>query len=102
LRWYGNSRHFNGRAEVALCGHDQPLRKVGAGDTAPPCYDCRHKSNLRLVDGAELVDLIFHHYDQFDPRYKGVLPLKRVYVPEVIEGAEEWEWHAGNRARRRT
>lgn len=49
----------------------------------------KSKSNLRLVDGDELVELIFHHYDQFDARYKGVLPLKRVYVPEVIEGGEE-------------
>lgn len=49
----------------------------------------KSKSNLRLVDGDELVGLIFHHYDQFDARYKGVLPLKRVYVPEVIEGGEE-------------
>ena len=49
----------------------------------------KSKSNLRLVDGDELVGLIFHHYDQFDARYKGVLPLKRVYVPEVIEGGAE-------------
>ncbi len=49
----------------------------------------KSKSNLRLVDGDELVEMIFHHYDQFDARYKGVLPLKRVYVPEVIEGVEE-------------
>jgi len=45
----------------------------------------RSKSNLRLIDGEELVHLIFQHYDQFDSRYKGLLPLRRVYVPEVIE-----------------
>lgn len=49
----------------------------------------KSKSNLRLVDGDELVELIFHHYDQFDARYKGVLPLRRVYVPEAIEGVAE-------------
>jgi restriction system protein len=42
----------------------------------------RGKSNLRLIDGEELVDLILAHYEQFDSRYKGMLPLKRVYVPE--------------------
>ena len=47
------------------------------------------KSNLRLVDGEELVDLIFAHYDGFDSRYKGLLTLRRVYVPEPIEEAEE-------------
>jgi len=48
----------------------------------------RSKSNLRLIDGEALVDLILAHYDQFDSRYKGLLPLKRVYVPEPLEEAE--------------
>ena len=47
------------------------------------------KSNPRLIDGSELVDLILLHYDQLDSRYKGLIPLKRVYVPEAIEGPEE-------------
>lgn len=46
------------------------------------------KSNLRLVDGYELVDLILEHYEQLDPRYKGLIPLRRVYVPEVLEVGE--------------
>lgn len=41
----------------------------------------RSKGNLRLIDGVELVSLVFDHYEAFDSRYKGVLPLKRVYVP---------------------
>jgi restriction system protein len=36
--------------------------------------------------GEELGDLIVKHYEQFDSRYKVILPLKRVYVPEPIEG----------------
>jgi restriction system protein len=48
----------------------------------------RSKSNLRLIDGDDLVQLVFQHYDQFDSRYKGLLPLRRVYVPEVIESEE--------------
>jgi restriction system protein len=28
--------------------------------------------------------LILQHYKQFDSSYKGLLPLKRVYVPEVL------------------
>ena len=42
----------------------------------------RSKSKLRLIDGEELVDLIINHYEKFDSRYKSILPLKRVYVPE--------------------
>ncbi|MFC1497170.1 restriction endonuclease [Verrucomicrobiota bacterium] len=48
----------------------------------------RNKSNLRLVDGNELVDMILAHYEKFDSKYKGLLPLRRVYVPEKIEDSE--------------
>jgi len=48
----------------------------------------RNKSNLRLIDGDELVDLIFEYYERFDSKYKGLLPLKQVYVPEPIGGGE--------------
>lgn len=48
----------------------------------------KSKSNLRLIDGDELVELIFQHYDQFDSRYKGLLPLRRVYVPAPISAEE--------------
>ncbi len=47
------------------------------------------KSNLRLVDGLELVELTLQHYEQFDARYKGLIPLKRVYVPESLEEGQE-------------
>ena len=49
----------------------------------------RGKSNLRLIDGNELVDLILQHYEQFDARYKGLIPLKRVYVPEALDDGTE-------------
>ena len=45
----------------------------------------REKSNLRLLDDSDLVDLVLQHYDGFDARYKGLLPLKRVYVPQPLE-----------------
>lgn len=47
------------------------------------------KSNLRLIDGYDLVDLIFEHYEQFDSKYKGLLQLRQVYIPEVLEDDEE-------------
>jgi restriction system protein len=49
----------------------------------------KSKTNLRLIDGEELVDLILSHYDEFDSRYKGILPLKRVYVPEPLKDQGE-------------
>jgi restriction system protein len=45
----------------------------------------REKHNLRLIDGEELIALVLQHYDEFDSRYKGLLPLKRVYIPESLE-----------------
>ncbi len=45
----------------------------------------KSKSNLRLIDGNELIDLILQHYESFDSGYKGLIPLKRVYIPEAIE-----------------
>lgn len=45
------------------------------------------KGNLRLIDGDEVVRLVLDHYEQLEPRYKGLLPLRRVYVPEAIEEA---------------
>ena len=44
------------------------------------------KANLRLIDGGELVQRVLAHYEQFDSRYKGLLPLKRVHVPPPIDG----------------
>ncbi len=41
----------------------------------------QNKHNLQLVDGAELVDLVLEYYEAFDSKYKGVLPLRSVYVP---------------------
>jgi restriction system protein len=73
--------------------------KVGIGEfgllvtlgtfTSQAINFAKSKSNLRLIAGDELVKLIFQHYDQFDSRYKGLLPLRRVYVPEVIETDED-------------
>lgn len=41
----------------------------------------RTKPNLRLIDGQTLIELIYAHYDRFEPRYQLLLPLKRSYVP---------------------
>jgi restriction system protein len=43
------------------------------------------KGNLRLLDGEDLVQLIFDYYDKFDARHKGLLPLRRVFVPELLD-----------------
>jgi restriction system protein len=41
----------------------------------------RTKPNMRLIDGPTLIELIYAHYHQFEPRYQMLLPLKRSYIP---------------------
>jgi len=42
----------------------------------------KSRSNLRLIDGEELIGLVLYHYEDLDSRYKALLNLKRVYIPE--------------------
>jgi len=39
------------------------------------------KPNLRIIDGNDLVNLVFEHNEAFDSQYKSLLPLRRVYFP---------------------
>jgi restriction system protein len=47
------------------------------------------KPNLRLIDGSALIELIYEHYHQFEPRYQMLLPLKRSYIPGPIASASD-------------
>ena len=47
------------------------------------------KANLRLLGPDEILDLTLTHYEQFDPRYKNLIPLRRVYIPEPSESTGE-------------
>ncbi|MEA1084221.1 restriction endonuclease [Sphingomonas sp. CD22] len=49
----------------------------------------RTKPNLRLVDGEALIELIYAHYEKFEPRYQMLLPLTRSYVPGPIGMTQE-------------
>jgi restriction system protein len=77
----------------ALCGKVGPgehglLVTLGSFTPAAKSF-ARGKTNLRLIDGEELVKLILAHYDQFESRYKGLIPLRRVFVPEALEDVDE-------------
>lgn len=43
------------------------------------------RSNLRLIDGQELVQLLLAHYEELDPTWKARLPLKQVWLPDPGE-----------------
>lgn len=75
-----------GEPEIAqLYGHVQS-REFGlfvtlGGYTAKARQFERSKPNIQLIDGLELVELIYDHYDKFDPRYQRLVPLQRIFVP---------------------
>lgn len=49
----------------------------------------RTKPNLRFIDGPTLIELIYSHYHQFEPRYQMLLPLKRTYIPGPAIGGHD-------------
>lgn len=44
----------------------------------------RNTPRLRLLDGEELVQLILEHYAELSPRYRTMIPLRQIYVPDLI------------------
>ena len=43
----------------------------------------RNRSKLRLIDGEQLVGLVLEHYDKFSARYRSLIPLQRIFIPDV-------------------
>jgi restriction system protein len=43
----------------------------------------RNRPKLRLIDGEQFVELVMQHYGQLAPRYRSVIPLKQIYVPDL-------------------
>ena len=43
----------------------------------------RNRAKLRLVNGEQFVELIFEHYSNLSPRYRAMIPLKQIFVPDL-------------------
>jgi len=43
----------------------------------------RNLSKLRLIDGEQLFELVVRHYGQLSPRYRTMIPLRQIYVPDL-------------------
>jgi restriction system protein len=41
----------------------------------------KSKSSIRLLDGEALVRFVMDHYEALDPKFRSLIPLRRVYVP---------------------
>lgn len=43
----------------------------------------RNRPKLRLIDGEEFVELVLENYARLSPRYRTMIPLKQIYVPDL-------------------
>lgn len=44
----------------------------------------RTRPNLRLIDGTTLTQMVFDHYEKFEPQWQVLIPLKRRYIPGPV------------------
>jgi restriction system protein len=59
---------------------------ITLGSFSPPARNFgQSKANLRLIDGEELVQLIFQYYEKFDSRHRALLPLRQIYIPDPAD-----------------
>ncbi|EPX83926.1 hypothetical protein Salmuc_01701 [Salipiger mucosus DSM 16094] len=43
----------------------------------------RNRPKLRLVDGEGFVEMLLANYPKLSPRYRSLIPLKNIYVPDI-------------------
>ncbi len=74
---------------------NQLLGTLGKGEFAlfvnlgsyskPATVKERNRSELRLIDGEQLVELILDNYSKMSARYRTLIPLRQIYVPDIID-----------------
>jgi restriction system protein len=81
----GNVGRKEAQELLGCLGHGEyGLLVTIAGFTSQATDFVKGKSSIRLLDGEALVGLILEHYEDLEPRYKSLIPLKRVYVPQPM------------------
>lgn len=45
----------------------------------------RNRAKLRLIDGEQFVELVLANYARLSARYRSLIPLKQIYVPDLQE-----------------
>ena len=46
----------------------------------------RNRAKLRLIDGEQFVEMVLTNYGKLAPRYRSLIPLKQIYVPDLTDG----------------
>lgn len=69
---------------LGTLAHNERGLFVTLGRFSPDAVNLgRDRTNLRLIDGQELVDLVLEHYNAFGAEYEAKLPMRRVYFPDA-------------------
>jgi restriction system protein len=57
---------------------------INLGSYSRPSVELeRNRSKLRLIDGEQFVELVLEHYPKLAPRFRSIIPLKQIYVPDL-------------------
>ena len=68
---------------------DQLLGTLGEGEYTLGSFSRqsaeleRNRPKLRLIDGEQFVGLLPEHYARLAPRYRSIIPLKQICVPDL-------------------
>lgn len=59
---------------------------INLGSFARGAYELeRNRPKLRLVNGAAFVEIFLENYEKLSPKYRSMIPLKQIYVPDLAE-----------------
>lgn len=47
-----------------------------------------HRPEIRAIDGDSLMDLLLAHYEKLSPKFRRLVPLKKVYIPVPADEQE--------------
>jgi type I restriction enzyme S subunit len=50
---------------------------------AKPSLVAQAVGKLRLINGEQFVELVFEHYTSLSRRYRAMIPLKQIFVPDL-------------------
>ncbi|WJS87041.1 hypothetical protein [Paracoccus sp. TOH] len=80
----GRKSLSSARIQAIFTSNDTPLGECRLGSFSRQSVELeRNRPKLRLIDGEQFVELVLENYSRLSPRYRTLLPLKQIYVPDL-------------------